>query len=180
MADVLFQPLSFRNLTVKNRVFRSNISGRFDNYDGSGNQARINWEVKFAKGGVGAIISSFVPVHLNGRSVKSCSVLAVQADGGEVTTIEGVARDGNLHPVQEAFADTGAVQCGFCTPGMVMSCAALLERKSNPSLADVKHAVSGNLCRCGTYPKVFAATLDVARHGKRGADLAALNPAEEA
>ena len=65
--DVIFQPLKFKNLTVKNRVFRSNISGRFDNYDGSGNQARINWEVKFAKGGVGAIISSFVPVHLNGR-----------------------------------------------------------------------------------------------------------------
>jgi 2,4-dienoyl-CoA reductase-like NADH-dependent reductase (Old Yellow Enzyme family) len=65
--DVIFQPLTFKNLTVKNRVFRSNISGRFDNYDGSGNQARINWEVKFAKGGVGAIISSFVPVHLNGR-----------------------------------------------------------------------------------------------------------------
>jgi 2,4-dienoyl-CoA reductase-like NADH-dependent reductase (Old Yellow Enzyme family) len=65
--DVIFQPLKFKNLTVKNRVFRSNISGRFDNYDGSGNQARINWEVKFAKGGVGAIISSFVPVHINGR-----------------------------------------------------------------------------------------------------------------
>ena len=65
--DLIFQPLKFKNLTVKNRVFRSNISGRFDNYDGSGNQARINWEVKFAKGGVGAIISSFVPVHLNGR-----------------------------------------------------------------------------------------------------------------
>ena len=67
--DAIFQPLQFRNLTVKNRIFRSNISGRFDNYDGSGNQARINWETKFAKGGVGAIISSFVPVHLRGRIV---------------------------------------------------------------------------------------------------------------
>jgi len=86
----------------------------------------------------------------------------------------------SLNPIQQAMCDESATQCGFCTPGMVMSCAALLERKSNPSLADVKHAVSGNLCRCGTYPKVFAATLDVARHGKRGADLAALNPAEEA
>ena len=65
--DVIFQPLKFKNLTVKNRVFRSNIAGRFDNYDGSGNQARINWEVKFAKGGVGAIISSFVPVQIRGR-----------------------------------------------------------------------------------------------------------------
>ncbi len=67
MADVIFEPLHFRNLTVKNRIFRSNISGRFDNYDGSGNQARINWEVKFARGGVGAVISSFVPVHIRGR-----------------------------------------------------------------------------------------------------------------
>src|SRR5438067_4007031 len=67
MADILWEPLRFRNLTVKNRIFRSNISGRFDNYDGSGNQARINWETKFARGGVGAIVSSFVPVHLHGR-----------------------------------------------------------------------------------------------------------------
>ena len=67
--DAIFQPLTFRNLTIKNRIFRSNISGRFDNYDGSGNQARINWETKFAKGGVGAIVSSFVPVHLRGRIV---------------------------------------------------------------------------------------------------------------
>ena len=67
MADILFEPLKFRNLTVKNRIFRSNISGRFDNYDGSGNQARINWETKFARGGVGAIMSSFVPVQIRGR-----------------------------------------------------------------------------------------------------------------
>src|SRR6187455_1020692 len=75
MADILFEPLKFRNLTVKNRIFRSNISGRFDNYDGSGNQARINWEVKFAKGGVGAIISSFVPVHLRGRIVPNYAMI---------------------------------------------------------------------------------------------------------
>ena len=75
MSDVIFQPLSFRNLTVKNRVFRSNIAGRFDNYDGSGNQARINWEVKFAKGGVGAIISSFVPVHPRGRIIANYATI---------------------------------------------------------------------------------------------------------
>src|SRR5687767_4600944 len=74
-ADIIFTPLQFRNLTVKNRIFRSNISGRFDNYDGSGNQARINWEVKFAKGGVGAIISSFVPVHLRGRIVPNYAMI---------------------------------------------------------------------------------------------------------
>src|SRR5947207_14928069 len=69
MADTLFQPLEFKNLTIKNRIVRSNLAGRFDNYDGSGNQARINWEVKFARGGVGAIISSFVPVHARGRII---------------------------------------------------------------------------------------------------------------
>ena len=75
MAESIFEPLSFRNLTVKNRIFRSNISGRFDNYDGSGNQARINWEVKFAKGGVGAIISSFVPVHPRGRIIPNYATI---------------------------------------------------------------------------------------------------------
>src|SRR3954462_9736253 len=75
MADVIFQPLSFRNLTVKNRVFRSNISGRFDNYDGSGTQTRINWELKFARGGVGAIISSFVPVHPRGRIIPNYATI---------------------------------------------------------------------------------------------------------
>ena len=75
MSDVIFEPLKFRNLTVKNRIFRSNISGRFDNYDGSGNQARVNWEVKFAKGGVGAIISSFVPVHIRGRIIPNYATI---------------------------------------------------------------------------------------------------------
>src|SRR3954462_8516476 len=75
MADVIFQPLVFRNLTVKNRVFRSNISGRFCNYDGTGTQTRINWEVKFAKGGVGAIISSFVPVHPRGRIIPNYATI---------------------------------------------------------------------------------------------------------
>src|SRR5262245_45383824 len=73
--DAIFQPLAFRNLKVKNRIFRSNISGRFDNYDGSGNQARINWELKFARGGVGAIISSFVPVHLRGRILPNYAMI---------------------------------------------------------------------------------------------------------
>src|ERR671918_1946015 len=73
--DAIFEPLQFRNLTVKNRIFRSNISGRFDNYDGSGNQARINWELKFARGGVGAIISSFVPVSIRGRILPSYATI---------------------------------------------------------------------------------------------------------
>src|SRR5215813_5657640 len=75
MSDVIFQPLRFKNLTVKNRIFRSNISGRFDNYDGSGTQTRINWELKFARGGVGAIISSFVPVHIRGRIMPNYAMI---------------------------------------------------------------------------------------------------------
>jgi carbon-monoxide dehydrogenase small subunit/xanthine dehydrogenase YagT iron-sulfur-binding subunit len=79
-----------------------------------------------------------------------------------VTTIEGLAQGEELHPVQSAFIARDAVQCGFCTPGLVMSCAALLDKNPNPSLDDVKAATSGHLCRCGTYPHVFAAALDAA------------------
>ncbi len=94
----------------------------------------------------------------------ACMTLSIDAVGREITTIEGLSHGDTMHPVQAAFVKHDAMQCGFCTPGMVMSCAALLESNPNPTLADVKHAVSGNLCRCGTYPKVFAATLDVAQH----------------
>jgi xanthine dehydrogenase YagT iron-sulfur-binding subunit len=93
----------------------------------------------------------------------ACMTLSIDTVGRQITTIEGLAHGDQMHPVQAAFVKHDAMQCGFCTPGMVMSCAALLERNPNPTLSDVKHAVSGNLCRCGTYPKVFAATLDVAR-----------------
>jgi aerobic-type carbon monoxide dehydrogenase small subunit (CoxS/CutS family) len=88
--------------------------------------------------------------------------LAIDAVGHQITTIEGISEGEAVHPLQAAFVKHDAMQCGFCTPGMVMSCAALLERNPNPTEHDVRHAVSGNLCRCGTYPKVFAATLDAA------------------
>ena len=93
----------------------------------------------------------------------ACMTLAIDAVGRRITTIEGLSSGDTLHPVQAAFVKHDAMQCGFCTPGMVMSCAALLKRNPNPNLNDVKHAVSGNLCRCGTYPKIFSATLEVAR-----------------
>ena len=119
-------------------------------------------------------------VWLDGTPALACMTLAVDAVGRKITTIEGLSRGDQMHPVQAAFVKHDAVQCGFCTPGMVMSCAALLERNPDPKLADVKHAVSGNLCRCGTYPKVFAATLDVARQRKSAAGLLTLNGAQEA
>ena len=98
----------------------------------------------------------------------SCMTLALDARGREIKTIEGLAQGDQLHPVQEQFIEHDAMQCGFCTPGMIMSCAALLEKNKNPSLEDVKHACSGNLCRCGTYPKVFDATLAAAKQMNGG------------
>jgi aerobic-type carbon monoxide dehydrogenase small subunit (CoxS/CutS family) len=104
-------------------------------------------------------------VWLDGVPVNSCMTFAIEAADRAITTVEGLARGGELHPVQRAFVEHDAAQCGFCTPGMVMSCAALLARTPSPTLDDVRAAVSGNLCRCGTYPKVFEATLAAARRG---------------
>jgi carbon-monoxide dehydrogenase small subunit len=96
-------------------------------------------------------------VHLDGEAVKSCTVLAVQADGREVTTIEGLARDGELHPLQTAFWEEHGLQCGFCTPGMIMAAAALLERTPNPTEDEVRHGLEGNLCRCTGYHNIVKA-----------------------
>lgn len=96
-------------------------------------------------------------VLLGGEPVNSCLVLAHEADGMEVVTIEGLAEGGALHPIQRAFVEQGAIQCGFCTPGMVMSTKALLDRKPNPTREDIVHALKGNLCRCTGYVKIFDA-----------------------
>jgi aerobic-type carbon monoxide dehydrogenase small subunit (CoxS/CutS family) len=101
-------------------------------------------------------------VHLDGRPVTSCMVLASRARGHEITTIEGLGTADRMHPVQSAFVANDALQCGFCTPGMVMSIAAELERNPGASLDDIKHSVAGNICRCGTYPHVFKAALRAA------------------
>lgn len=107
-------------------------------------------------------------VWLDGEVAASCMTLAFDARGRKVTTIEGLARGEELHPVQKAFVEHDALQCGFCTPGMVMSCAALVERNPRCTLDDVKQAVSGHLCRCGTYPNVFKATLAAAQASGKG------------
>ncbi|MDA0745174.1 MAG: (2Fe-2S)-binding protein [bacterium] len=106
-------------------------------------------------------------VLADGQPVYACMLLAVDVVGKEITTVEGLADGDRLHPVQEAFIQHDAQMCGFCTPGFVMSVSALLDRNPTPSLDDVKSAVSGNLCRCGTYPRVFEAALTAARM-KRG------------
>ena len=96
-------------------------------------------------------------VMLDGQAVKSCTVFAVQADGAQVTTIEGLAQDGALHPVQEGFWERHGLQCGYCTPGMIIAAAQLLERNPNPSRAEIRHGLDGNLCRCTGYQHIVEA-----------------------
>ena len=108
-------------------------------------------------------------VFLNGRAVKSCTVFAVQADGGTVETIESVAEDGNLHPLQEGFWEKHGLQCGYCTPGMIMSAKHLLEKNPDPSEEEIRWGISGNLCRCTGYNNIVAA-VEYAAEKMRQAD----------
>jgi carbon-monoxide dehydrogenase small subunit len=96
-------------------------------------------------------------VQLNGKPVKSCTVLAVQADGAEIRTVEGLAQNGKLHPIQEAFHEKHGLQCGYCTPGMMMTSSALLEQNPHPTEDEIRHAISGNLCRCTGYMNIVKA-----------------------
>ena len=104
-------------------------------------------------------------VLVDGESVKSCTVLAVQADGAEVTTIEGLAADGDLHPVQQAFHERHALQCGFCTPGFVMAAVSLLRENPSPSAAEIRNGLEGNLCRCTGYDNIVKAVHAAAEAG---------------
>jgi carbon-monoxide dehydrogenase small subunit len=96
-------------------------------------------------------------VDMNGQAVKSCTLLAVQVDGAQLQTIEGLAKDGQLHPIQDAFWEKHGLQCGFCTPGMIMSAAQLLQRYPNPTEAEIRHQLEGNLCRCTGYHNIVKA-----------------------
>jgi carbon-monoxide dehydrogenase small subunit len=104
-------------------------------------------------------------VLLDGESVKSCTVLAVQADGSEVTTVEGLAKDGELHPVQQAFHEQHGLQCGFCTPGFVMATVSLLKENPQPDEGEIRRALEGNLCRCTGYHNIVRAVEAAARAG---------------
>lgn len=106
-------------------------------------------------------------VLLDGESVVSCMTLAVEADGKSVETIEGMAKGGELHPIQEAFLEHGAIQCGFCTPGMVMQAKALLDENLNLTEEEIKQYMRGNLCRCGTYPRMVKAIIAAAEKMKK-------------
>lgn len=102
-------------------------------------------------------------VLFNGDPVNSCIMLAIQAEGAEITTIEGIAKDGKLSDLQQAFIDHGAVQCGFCTPGMILAAQALLDKNPHPAEAEIRHAISGNLCRCTGYQAIVDAILAVSQ-----------------
>ena len=116
---------------------------------------------------VGCDTSSFgtCTVLLDGESVKSCTLLAVQADGHEVTTIEGLAENGKLHPVQQAFHEAHGLQCGYCTPGMVLATVSLLSERPDPSEEEIRHALEGNLCRCTGYQNIVKAVRQASEAG---------------
>lgn len=107
-------------------------------------------------------------VLLDGKAVYACSVLAVEAQGHALTTVEGLAEAGSMHPIQQAFVDNDALQCGFCTPGFVVACKAFLDRHPNPTPEEIRKGLGGNLCRCGTYVGIQAAVMQAARMQKGG------------
>ena len=112
-------------------------------------------------------------VHVDGKAVKSCSLFAVQAQGAQVTTIEGLAKDGKLHPVQEAFRDNHGLQCGFCTPGMIMTAIDMIRRKGMMDRETIRHELEGNICRCTGYVNIVSAIEDASRRLAGDAEKAA-------
>jgi carbon-monoxide dehydrogenase small subunit len=124
---------------------------------------REQWGLTGTKDGCGEGDCGACTVIMDGQPVKSCLVLAVQAHGSQVTTVEGlVSSNGSLHPLQQAFVDTGAVQCGYCIPGMLLAAKALLDTNPQPNRAEIKMALSGNLCRCTGYSKIIEAVVQAA------------------
>jgi len=116
-------------------------------------------------------------VHVDGRAIKSCTMLAVQADGRSITTIEGMASDGELHPLQEAFRQNHGLQCGFCTPGMIMTAADLLDHNEDPSDEEIRHAIEGNYCRCTGYHNIVAAVKEAGETIRTGSSTPASSTA---
>lgn len=119
-----------------------------------------------AKEGCGNGNCGSCTVLLDDKPVDSCLVFALEADGSQVTTVEGLATDGRLHPVQQSFMEFGSLQCGFCTPGFLVSAKALLDRNPSPTEHDVRLAIAGNLCRCTGYDKIVRAVMDAAAKGR--------------
>jgi len=139
------------NLTVNNRPYRLSVLSHRTLLD----VIREDLGLTGTKEGCGLGECGACTVLLDGQAVNSCLVLAAEADGKKITTIEGLADGDKLHPVQQAFVDHGGLQCGFCTPGMIMSAKALLDKNPTPTEEEIKQAISGNLCRCTGYTKII-------------------------
>ena len=146
------------NLIVNERLYRPNVKPNESLADALRNRLGLLGTKKGCnEGNCGSCT-----VILDGKPVRSCLILAVAVRGRKITTIEGLANDGELHPLQRAFVERGAIQCGFCTPGMIMSAYALLRDDPNPTEIEIKNALSGNLCRCTGYTKIIDAIRSVA------------------
>ena len=126
----------------------------------------LRYELGFtgAKEGCGTGSCGACTVLLDGKAINSCLVLIAEVGGKEITTIEGLSQDGKLHPLQQAFIDEGAVQCGFCTPGVILAAKALLDSISRPTEAQIRQAIAGNLCRCTGYDKIVRAIMSASQH----------------
>lgn len=122
---------------------------------------RENLKLTGTKHGCSVVDCGSCTVLMDGQPVNSCLVLAVEAEGREIQTIEGLAEDGKLHPIQQAFVDKGGIQCGFCSPGMILTAKALLDKNPSPTETEIREAISGNLCRCTGYQKIVEAIASV-------------------
>jgi aerobic-type carbon monoxide dehydrogenase small subunit (CoxS/CutS family) len=150
-------------LRVNGKVYKLQLEPRVTLLDALRNHLNLTGTKKVCdRGECGACT-----VLMDGKPVYSCMMLAVDAEGHDIVTIEGLAKDGKLHPVQEAFVEHDALQCGFCTPGFIMAAVGLLNQNKAPSPEDVKKALAGNICRCGVYPRILAAVLDAAKRMRR-------------
>jgi xanthine dehydrogenase YagT iron-sulfur-binding subunit len=151
-------PMSF---TVNDRSYKASLEPRVTLLDA----LRDQFELTGAKRVCDRAECGACTVLMDGKPVYSCSVLAIEAQRKPITTVEGLMRDGKLHPVQQAFVENDASQCGFCTPGFVVACKSFLDKHPNPTPEDIRHGLSGNLCRCGTYDGIRKAIAQVAQKG---------------
>jgi len=152
-------------LTVNGRPYEVAVESRWTLLEMVREELRLNGSKEGCGTGDCGACSMILraPGNERGRLITSCLMLAAQADGCEVTTIEGLATNGRLHPVQQAFIDAGGVQCGFCTPGMIMAAKSLLDHNPAPTLEEVREGLAGNLCRCTGYAKIYEAVMQAAQ-----------------
>ena len=143
--------------TIRFRLNGGEVEAAVGTHENLVQALRRRFQLYGARESCGQGVCGTCTVILDGRAVSGCLCLAVLADGADVRTVEGLASEGRLHPVQEAFISSSAFQCGFCTPGMILMSAQLLDENPEPTEAEIRHYLSGNVCRCGAYPEIIAA-----------------------